>query len=321
MNVVFVLLGLTLLVIGGEFLVRSSVAISLKFHLSRMIIGLTVVSFATSAPELFVSIQAAFDGYPYIALGNVIGSNIANIGLVLGVTAIISPLFLDRDFYKFNWPVMMLFSGSFYLILKSGNDIGRAEGIGLLIALLAYLWFLVKNAKKNTRAQKATDSIEIDTEVTSNFKILLWFSIGGISLWGGSELLVVGAVGIAQFFEVSNRVIAVSMIAVGTSIPELAASVVAALKHEKALLIGNIIGSNIFNIASVIGITALIRPIIILESSLPLLLKDVVWMLGFSLAIYLLARLPKKYLLTRYKGVLLCVAYAIFMISVFVNYN
>ena len=179
----------------------------------------------------------------------------------------------------------------------------------------------LKKVKKNTRAQKATDSIEIDTEVTSNFKILLWFLIGGISLWGGSELLVAGAVGIAQFFEVSNRVIAVSMIAVGTSIPELAASVVAALKHEKALLIGNIIGSNIFNIASVIGITALVRPIMILESSLPLLLKDVMWMLGFSLAIYLLARLPKKYLLTRYKGVLLCVAYAIFMISVFVNYN
>lgn len=321
MNIVFVLLGLTLLVIGGEFLVRSSVAISLKFHLSRMIIGLTVVSFATSAPELFVSIQAAFDGYPYIALGNVIGSNIANIGLVLGVTAIISPLFLDRDFYKFNWPVMMFFSVFFYLILKSGNHIGRAEGIGLLIALLAYLWFLVKKAKKNTRAQKATDSIEIDTEVTSNFKILLWFSIGGISLWGGSELLVKGAVSIARYFEVSNRIIAVSMIAIGTSIPELASSVVAALKHEKALLIGNIIGSNIFNIASVLGITAIVQPIVILESSEALLLNDILWMLGFSMAIYLLARLPKKYLLTRYKGILLFVAYAVFMTFIFINYR
>ena len=197
----------------------------------------------------------------------------------------------------------------------------RPEGVGLLVALMAYLWFLVQKARKNKKAKKVTGQLGIDTETASNFKILLWFFIGGISLWGGSELLVKGAVSIARYFEVSNRVIAVSMIAVGTSIPELAASVVAALKHEKALLIGNIIGSNIFNIASVIGITALIRPIIILESSLPLLLKDVVWMLGFSLAIYLLARLPKKYLLTRYKGVLLCLAYAIFMISVFVNFN
>ena len=180
MNIVFVLLGLTLLVVGGEFLVRSSVAISLKFHLSRMIIGLTVVSFATSAPELFVSVQAAFDGYPYIALGNVIGSNIANIGLVLGVTAIISPLFLDRDFYKFNWPVMMLFSGSLYLILKSGNNIGRSEGVGLLVALMAYLWFLVQKARKNKKAKKVTDQLGIDTETASNFKILLWFLIGGI---------------------------------------------------------------------------------------------------------------------------------------------
>ena len=275
MNIVFVLLGLTLLVVGGEFLVRSSVAISLKFHLSRMIIGLTVVSFATSAPELFVSVQAAFDGYPYIALGNVIGSNIANIGLVLGVTAIISPLFLDRDFYKFNWPVMMLFSGSLYLILKSGNNIGRSEGVGLLVALMAYLWFLVQKARKNKKAKKVTDQLGIDTETASNFKILLWFLIGGISLWGGSELLVKGAVSIARYFEVSNRVIAVSMIAIGTSIPELAASVVAALKYEKALLIGNIIGSNIFNIASVLGITAIVQPILLLESSVALLLNDI----------------------------------------------
>ncbi len=133
MDIVYILSGLALLVVGGEFLVRSSVAISLKFHLSKMVIGLTVVSFATSAPELFVSIKAALDGYPYIALGNVIGSNIANIGLVLGITAIISPLFLDRDFYKFNWPVMMLLSIGLYFLLLFGDDISRVEGIGLML--------------------------------------------------------------------------------------------------------------------------------------------------------------------------------------------
>ena len=110
MFILQILLGLALLVIGGEFLVRSSVALSLKFHLSKMIIGLTVVSFATSAPELFVSVQAAIDGYPFISLGNVIGSNIANIGLVLGITAIISPLFIEKDDYKFKWPVIMVIS-------------------------------------------------------------------------------------------------------------------------------------------------------------------------------------------------------------------
>lgn len=321
MNIVFILLGLTLLVVGGEFLVRSSVALSLKFHLSRMVIGLTVVSFATSAPELFVSVQAAIDGYPFIALGNVVGSNIANIGLVLGITAIISPLFLDRDFYKFNWPVMMLFSVALYFLLKFGSDIGRTEGIGLVLALIVYLWFLIKKAQKNRKIKKAKDPIEMDSDITSNFKILIWLLIGGVALWGGSELLVKGAVSIARYFEVSNRVIAVTMIAIGTSVPELAASVVAALRHEKALLIGNIIGSNIFNIASVLGITAIIHPIAVMESSMKVVLTDVIWMICFSAAIYILAHLPKRFMLTRYKGVILFVGYAIFMGLIFVNFD
>ena len=321
MNIVFILFGLTLLVIGGEFLVRSSVAISLKFHLSRMVIGLTVVSFATSAPELFVSVQAALDGYPFIALGNVVGSNIANIGLVLGVTAVISPLFLDRDFYKFNWPVMMLFSVALYFILKFGNGIGRTEGILLILALAIYLWMLIRKAQKNRKIKIAKNLIEINVEVASNFKIVSWILIGGTALWAGSELLVKGAVNVARYFEVSNRVIAVTMIAIGTSVPELAASVMAALKHEKALLIGNIIGSNIFNIASVLGITAIIQPITVLESSMSLVLTDVIWMICFSAAIYLLAHLPKRFILKRYKGIILFVGYAIFMGLIFLKFN
>ncbi|MCF6307511.1 MAG: calcium/sodium antiporter [Flavobacteriaceae bacterium] len=321
MDIVFILSGLVLLVVGGEFLVRSSVAISLKFHLSKMIIGLTVVSFATSAPELFVSVQAAFDGYPYIALGNVIGSNIANIGLVLGVTTIISPLFLDRDFYKFNWPVMMLLSVGLYFLLLFGDGINRIEGIGLLLVLTVYLWVLIRKAQKNRKIIKSNNNPEISEIITSNFKIAIWLVIGGGALWGGSELLVKGAVNIAENFGVSNRIIAITMIAIGTSVPELAASVVAALKGEKALLIGNIIGSNIFNIASVIGITAFIHPISVLDSGISLVLNDVLWMIGFAAAILVLAFLPKKFVLTRYKGIILFVAYAIFMGLVFLNYN
>lgn len=321
MDIVYILSGLALLVIGGEFLVRSSVAISQKFHLSKMIIGLTVVSFATSAPELFVSVQAAFDGYPYIALGNVIGSNIANIGLVLGITAIISPLFLDRDFYNFNWPVMMLLSIGLYFLLLFGDDISRVEGIGLLLVLVIYLWVLIRKAQKNRRIIKSKDTFEIAEVLTSNLKIVIWLLIGGGALWGGSDLLVKGAVNVAENFGVSNRVIAVSMIAIGTSVPELAASVVAALKGEKALLIGNIIGSNIFNIASVLGITAIIHPIKVLDSGMALVLTDTLWMVGFAGAILILALLPKRFVLTRYKGMILFVAYTIFMGLVFLNYN
>ncbi|MDG1330540.1 MAG: calcium/sodium antiporter [Flavobacteriaceae bacterium] len=321
MNIVFILLGLTLLVIGGEFLVRSSVAISLKFHLSRMVIGLTVVSFATSAPELFVSVQAALDGYPSIALGNVIGSNIANIGLVLGVTAIISPLFLDRDFYKFNWPVMMLFSLALYFVVKFGYGIGRVEGIILILALAVYLFILIRKAQKNRKIKIAKDSIDIDVNTTSNFKIVSWVLIGGTALWGGSEFLIEGAVNLALYFEVSNRIIAVTMIAIGTSVPELAASVMAALKHEKELLIGNIIGSNIFNIASVLGITAIIHPIAVSASSLPLVLFDIIWMICFSAAIYIFAHLPKRFILSRYKGIILFVGYTIFMGLIFLSFD
>jgi len=321
MSGLYILLGLVLLVIGGEFLVRSSVALSFKFHLSKMVIGLTVVSFATSAPELVVSVQAALDGYPFISLGNVIGSNIANIGLVLGITAVISPLFLDKDFYKFNWPVMMLLSVAMYFLLKNDNEIGRYEGIGLIASLAVYLWVLISKAKKDRQEKKSSAEVDDALSVSSNFKIVVWLLVGGGALWGGSELLVKGAVDIARYFEISNRVIAVTMIAVGTSIPELAASVVAALKHEKALLIGNIIGSNIFNIASVIGITAIIHPISVLNTGMPLILIDIFWMIGFALLLLLLAFLPKRFVLTRYKGIILFVAYAIFIGLIFLNFN
>jgi len=321
MDIVYILSGLALLVVGGEFLVRSSVSISRKFHLSRMVIGLTVVSFATSAPELFVSVQAALDGYPYIALGNVIGSNIANIGLVLGITAIISPLFLDRDFYKFNWPVMMLLSIALFFLLKFGNGINRWEGMGLLLVLIIYLWVLIGKARRNIKIKKLKEAVDVEEVLASNFKIVIWLFIGGVALWGGSELLVNGAVSVAEKLGVSNRVIAVTMIAMGTSVPELAASVVAALKQEKALSIGNIIGSNIFNIASVIGITAIIHPIDILGTSASLTFSDLIWMISFAAVIYPLAFLPKKFMLTRYKGVLLFTAYCIFVGLIFINFN
>jgi cation:H+ antiporter len=152
MSILFILIGLTLLVVGGEFLVRSSVALSFKLKLSKMVIGLTVVSFATSAPELLVSLQAALSGFSDISLGNVIGSNIANIGLVLGITAIITPLAVDKDFYKFNWPVMMLFSIALYFLLESGGVLSSVEGISLVVAL--FISFSYKKGKKSPYRSK-----------------------------------------------------------------------------------------------------------------------------------------------------------------------
>lgn len=309
MSILFILIGLALLVVGGEFLVRAAVALSFKLSVSRMVIGLTVVSFATSAPELIVSLQAALDGFSDISLGNVIGSNIANIGLVLGITAIISSLAVDREFYRFNWPVMMLFSFALYYFLKTGENISRLEGLALLIALVIYLIVLIYRSRK--KAELPVEGIDDSLKETTNFKMIIWLLIGGGTLWGGSELLVSGAVDLATALGVSERVISVTMIAIGTSVPELAASVIAALKKEKAISLGNLIGSNIFNIASVLGITALIQPIYLQSDKI--LTSDIFWMIAFSFVLVPLAFLPKQYLLSRYKGVILFVGYTIFI--------
>lgn len=313
MDVVLVLLGLILLVVGGEYLVRSSVALSFKLKISKLVIGLTVVSFATSAPELLVSLQAALKGASDIALGNVIGSNIANIGLVLGITALISPLGISKDFYKLNWPVMMLVSIMLYLFLKTGDSLSSGEGLALLASLVVFLVVLIRDSRK--KAQLDLEEVDDKLQAVSGFKIFIWLLIGGLALYFGSEMLVKGAMGIARSLEVSERVISVTMVAVGTSIPELAASVIAALKKEKAISFGNLIGSNIFNITSVLGITAIIKPISLNDERL--LSSDIYWMLGFSFIVLPLVFLHKRFQLTKLEGLILFTAYAVFVFLAF----
>src|SRR5690606_19674191 len=210
MSFVWVVLGLILLVIGGEFLVRSSVALSLKFNISKLVIGMTIVSFATSAPELLVSLQAALAGSPDIALGNVIGSNIANIGLILGVTAFISPLSVDKEFYSFTWPVMMLLSIVLYFMLKSGNILDFYEGVALFLSIIVFVIVLIRRSKRNTPI--AVEVVDDSLQHVSNFKIFIWLLIGAIALYYGSEWLVFGARDVATAFGVSERVISVTMV-------------------------------------------------------------------------------------------------------------
>ncbi|MFL1895843.1 calcium/sodium antiporter [Aquimarina sp. 2-A2] len=315
LNILYLFIGLALLVVGGEFLVRSSVALSFRLKLSRMVIGLTVVSFATSAPELLVSLQAALDGLSDISLGNVVGSNIANIGLVLGITALIGPLAIDKDFYKLNWPVMVVLSFVLYLFLNNDDVLSTTEGAILLLSLCVYLFILIRNARKFSAA--VTDEVDDTLQQTSNFKIAIWLLIGGAALYFGSELLVNGAEAIAIVMGVSEGVIAVTLIAVGTSVPELAASVIAALKQEKAISLGNLIGSNIFNIASVLGITAIIQPIAIKDETL--MDTNIFWMLGFAMILLPLAFIPKRMELGRIKGLFIFGAYCVFIALVFVK--
>ena len=311
MSIVWIILGLIALVVGGEFLVRSSVALSFKLNISKMVIGMTVVSFATSAPELLVSLNAALTGSPAIAINNVIGSNIANIGLVLGITALVGSIAVDRSFYKLNWPVMMVFSMALFYFLNNDKQLTAIEGAMLFTALVVFLVVLIKKSKSGNALEEVDDGLAM----VSNFKIIVWLLIGASALYFGSEWLVEGAKELAKTLGVSDAVIAATVIAIGTSVPELAASVIAAAKQEKALSLGNLIGSNIFNIGSVLGLTAMVKTIPVTVDQI--LTSDIFWMLGFAAVLIPLILLPKQLQINRYKGLILVTAYGLFIFLAF----
>ena len=312
MTLFWMFLGFLLLVLGGEFIVRASIAISLKFNISKVVIGMTVVAFATSLPELLVSLKAAVNGSSSIAINNVIGSNIANIGMVLGLTAIIGNIPVVKSFYRLDWPVMMFFSLLLYLFLYNDNLLSSFEGLILFTSLIIFLFFVIRyNAKDLSEA----DAIDENLNKTSGIKILIWTIFASFSLYYGAEWLVASAIDLAKSIGVSEAVISVSVIAIGTSIPELATSVIAIAKNEKGISIGNLIGSNIFNIGSVLGLTTIIKPILITDSNI--LDRDIIWMLVFASLILILSIFPKKNNITKIKGFLLVVLYSIFILTTY----
>ena len=270
-------LGFIFLVIGGEYLVRASVGFSFKLRLPKIVIGLTVVSFATSVPEFLVSLNAALQGASAIAINNVVGSNIANLGLVLAITALCATIEVDKLFYKFNWPSLIFFSVLLYVFIWNDFKIDQNEGIILFIFLLSFILLLLKKSKQYS-LESSVEVNDIDSE--SNFKILLWFIIGSVCLYYGSEWLVNGTIYLAKSIGISEAVVSVSLVAFGTSVPELSASVIAIIKKEKAISLGNLIGSNIFNIGSVLGLTAIVNSIEVHDKLI--LYRDVLWMIVFA---------------------------------------
>lgn len=312
MNIIFIFLGFLLLVVGGEFIVRSSVALSSKFNISKFVIGMTVVSFATSLPELIVSVNAALNSSPSIAINNVIGSNIANIGLVLGLISILGKITVDNYFYKRDWPWMFFFSLLMWFFISQDNILQKYEGLILFLILIFFTITIIK--KSNHLDFKG--SIDDELLKTSNFKIFVWLIISSITLYFGSEFLVDGAVNLAKQISISEAVISVTIVAIGTSVPELAASLVAIAKKEEGISVGNLIGSNIFNIGSVLGITAMIKEIPIAEE---IIQRDIIWMLIFALIVVVLAVIPRKNYLTSFKGFILFSMYLYFIYIAFVQ--
>lgn len=303
------IVGLGVLVLGGEFLVRGAVGIAKKAHISPLVIGMTVISFGTSAPELFVSIGSALDGNPEIAIGNVVGSNIANIALVLGLTVLIFPITVDRNSKIIDWPMMMGASLLFYLFALD-NIIQIWEGAILFGILVVFTYLLIRNSrKKSKKAIEEQDGQDEISAVKDKIGLSLILVVAGmIALYFGSEWMIEGAVGIANEFGMEKRVIAITVVAFGTSVPELVTSAVAAFKKETDISIGNLIGSNIFNIMAVVGITAIVKPIPVEETVIN---YDLIWMLGIALLLLPLMLIGKK--VGRLKGALLFAIYIVYI--------
>lgn len=307
-----VIIGLAALIFGGDFLVRGAVGIAAKAKLSKLVIGMTVVSFGTSAPELIVSLQSAFDGSPEIAIGNVVGSNIANLGLVLGITVLIFPMPVSRNTIKFDWPMMMLASGLFYLFAFDLN-LARWEGLVLFVLLIIFLVFIIRKSRKSNEFEvEDIDNIDELTKKVSTPKHLLFLAIGLVALYFGAEWLIEGAKGLASRAGLSKHVIGITVVAFGTSVPELVTSAVAAYKKETDISVGNLIGSNIFNIMIVLGITSTVKPIGIEPNVIS---WDILWMIGIALA--LLPMMVFRNKIGRLSGVILLATYVTYIVTLF----
>jgi cation:H+ antiporter len=265
MTLVLFAIGLGLLVLGAEWLVRGAARLAATAGMSSLVIGLTVVSFGTSAPELAVSTQSAFSGQADIALGNVIGSNIFNVLLILGISAVITPLVVQRQLVRLDVPVMI---GISFLVLLLGLDgrLGRIDGLLLVTGLLIYIGFQIWQGRKATAAEAAPSSAGADDtpEPIQTPRQLIWDVLlvgAGLGLLViGSRWMVDGAVEIARYFGLSELVIGLTIVAIGTSLPEVAASIIAALRGERDIAVGNVVGSNIFNILGILGITSALAP-------------------------------------------------------------
>ena len=283
---------------GGESLVRGASAVARHFHLSPMVIGLTIVGFGTSAPELLVSLQAALEGQPEIAIGNVVGSNIANILLILGISALIAPLIIPG---KAMWRdlAFMLAATAILWAMLLGSELTRTHGAFLLLGLLLFLFVTLKYGK-----------VEPDPDRPEENQIKAWaFTIGGlIVLVIGARLLVDSAVEIATTFGISEAVIGLTIVAVGTSLPELATSVIAAYRKHTEIAVGNIVGSNVFNIFGILGLTALIAPI---PADPRFAAIDMPWAMATAVGLTVLAFALKG--LPRMAGLALLAAYAAYL--------
>ena len=309
MNYLILLAGFITLLLSGDFLVRGGVSLARHFRISTFVVGMTVVSLGTSAPELFVSLKATLNSQPDFATGTVIGSNISNIALVLGLTAIILPIAVNKRSTLFDWPVMMSATLLFFVFILDGW-LNFYEGLVFVILLSAFIVFSIYQSRRKENTA-GTNVVPPKYSLLKSLLIILGSAVG---LYFGAEWLIKGASEIAKSFDISEYLISVSVVAFGTSVPELATSVVAAFKKETDISIGNIIGSNMFNIWGILGITALVKPLRLNEQIRSF---DMYWLIGLCALLFLMMLPVKSGKISRIKGVVLLISYIVYLAIIY----
>lgn len=316
-SIILIIIGFILLIKGADFLVDGSSNIAKKFHIPEIVIGLTIVSIGTSMPELFVSITSALDGYPDMAIGNVIGSNISNLLLILGLSTVIKSITFKRETRLIEIPICLIITIIFMILANIGQDITKVDAVILIVLFAMFIIYTIIMAFKGEKFDRKDTNMELikveeanGTTVSNIFYIIL----GIIALKFGGDLTVNNAVELAKYFNLSEKVISLTILAVGTSLPELVTSVSAAIKGKSDIAIGNIIGSNIFNILLIIGVSALIKPITYNLSYN----KDMIILIVGTLILALFPVIPPKNKMSRMNGVIYLLLYAGYIASLFV---
>jgi len=315
---ILIVIGFFLLIKGADYLVDGSVGIAKRFHIPEIVIGLTIVSIGTSMPELIVSITSAFEGFSDMAIGNVVGSNIANLLLILGVAAVLQPVLLKKETRLIEVPLCLAISVIFYFICNRGQDVTRVDGLILIGLFVLFIIYTIVMAFKGNEFDK-----EDETEVKENaqedkkqpvLKNLFHIALGIAALKFGGDLAVNNAVIVAEWFGLSEKIISVTILAIGTSLPELVTTVSAAIKKESDIAIGNILGSNIFNMLLIIGVSALIKPI---TYNLSYNMDMYIAMIA-AFVLFLFAYIPPKNQMSRMNGIVYLLIYIIYMVTLFV---
>lgn len=313
MPILLLAAGLVLLVLAGDALVQGAVAAARRLHVPPLIVGLTIVAFGTSAPEFIVSVEAALKGSPGLAIGNVVGSNIANVLLVLGLPAAIAPMTLHQDGTRRSTAFMVIASALLAALVTLAPQITRVEGLGLFTLLVVYLGYSGYAAKQQRRdAAPTTDPKDDEDGKFTTAQILMLLGFGVVGLGFGGKLTTEGALDLAHMLGVAESAVGLTIVALGTSLPELATSLAAAFRRQSAVVIGNVIGSNVFNTLGILGLTAVIVP---LDVDPAIASFDIWVMLAVSVLMLPIVFLTRR--LNRYEGVAMTVGYLLYCVAVF----